>query len=207
MNIGRSATECLFSRGDVGGGRQYFKSATRHVHRSHAGGDWECDRQYSSAIRVGVHSWFRDGSCADTEPPGLANQTSAVRGIHTKHHPRTESQISALQQVEKAPGAVPPSPVAPQTSDVPVVHVPVEYYGTETRTRQTEGEDEDGAPRIDNEALDAKLRGFFHLPDTRSSTSPRSWFEKLGWKQSRDWGDPPTFGGVCAGQCETLGGT
>ena len=25
-----------------------------------------------------------------------------------------------------------------------------------------------------------------------------AWFEKLGW----DWGDPPTFGGVCSGECQ-----
>lgn len=29
-----------------------------------------------------------------------------------------------------------------------------------------------------------------------------AWFEKLGWTKSWDWGDPPTFGGVCSGQCE-----
>jgi hypothetical protein len=29
-----------------------------------------------------------------------------------------------------------------------------------------------------------------------------AWFEMLGWKKSWDWGDPPTFGGVCSGQCE-----
>ena len=29
-----------------------------------------------------------------------------------------------------------------------------------------------------------------------------AWFERLGWKKSWDWGDPPTFGGVCSGQCE-----
>lgn len=28
------------------------------------------------------------------------------------------------------------------------------------------------------------------------------WFEKLGWKKGWDWGNPPTFGGVCSGQCE-----
>lgn len=26
-----------------------------------------------------------------------------------------------------------------------------------------------------------------------------SWFEKLGWQKSWDWGDPPYFGGVCSG--------
>jgi catechol 2,3-dioxygenase-like lactoylglutathione lyase family enzyme len=29
-----------------------------------------------------------------------------------------------------------------------------------------------------------------------------AWFEKLGWKRAWGWGDPPTFGGVCAGHCE-----
>jgi catechol 2,3-dioxygenase-like lactoylglutathione lyase family enzyme len=29
-----------------------------------------------------------------------------------------------------------------------------------------------------------------------------AWFEKLGWEKDWDWGDPPTFGGVCSGPCE-----
>ncbi len=29
-----------------------------------------------------------------------------------------------------------------------------------------------------------------------------AWFEKLGWKKAWDWGDPPTFGGVCSGKVE-----
>ena len=29
-----------------------------------------------------------------------------------------------------------------------------------------------------------------------------AWFEKLGWEKAWDWGDPPTFGGVCSGECE-----
>jgi catechol 2,3-dioxygenase-like lactoylglutathione lyase family enzyme len=28
------------------------------------------------------------------------------------------------------------------------------------------------------------------------------WFERFGWKKGWDWGDPPTFGGVCSGACE-----
>ena len=28
-----------------------------------------------------------------------------------------------------------------------------------------------------------------------------AWFEKLGWKESWAWDDPPTFGGVCSGEC------
>jgi catechol 2,3-dioxygenase-like lactoylglutathione lyase family enzyme len=29
-----------------------------------------------------------------------------------------------------------------------------------------------------------------------------AWFERLGWKKGWEWGDPPTFGGVCSGACE-----
>lgn len=28
------------------------------------------------------------------------------------------------------------------------------------------------------------------------------WFRKLGWEKGWDWGNPPTFGGVCSGKCE-----
>jgi catechol 2,3-dioxygenase-like lactoylglutathione lyase family enzyme len=28
------------------------------------------------------------------------------------------------------------------------------------------------------------------------------WFEKLGWQKGWDWETPPTFGGVCSGECE-----
>ncbi len=80
-----------------------------------------------------------------------------------------KAQIAALQQGQKpaatAPSAAPPTT---QTSEVPVVHFPLEYYGTETRTRQTALENEEGAPRIDNEPLDPALRGFFHLPGTQT---------------------------------------
>lgn len=29
-----------------------------------------------------------------------------------------------------------------------------------------------------------------------------AWFEKLGWEKAWAWGDPPGFGGVCAGPFE-----
>ena len=29
-----------------------------------------------------------------------------------------------------------------------------------------------------------------------------AWFEKLGWSKGWEWGNPPTFGGVCSGECE-----
>src|SRR5512143_3151073 len=28
-----------------------------------------------------------------------------------------------------------------------------------------------------------------------------AWFAKLGWSKSWDWGEPPSFGGVCSGVC------
>lgn len=28
------------------------------------------------------------------------------------------------------------------------------------------------------------------------------WFKKLGWDTAWQWGEPPFFGAVCAGQCE-----
>ena len=29
-----------------------------------------------------------------------------------------------------------------------------------------------------------------------------AWFERLGWKKSWEWGEPPGFGGVTSGDCE-----
>lgn len=28
------------------------------------------------------------------------------------------------------------------------------------------------------------------------------WFIRFGWEKAWDWGEPPTFGGVCSGKCE-----
>jgi hypothetical protein len=77
-----------------------------------------------------------------------------------------KAEMAALQQGQKPLGVVPPAPVASQTQEVPEVRTPVEYYGTETRTRQTAGDNEVGAPRNDNDPLGPELRGFFHLPGT-----------------------------------------
>src|SRR5271155_3984112 len=48
-----------------------------------------------------------------------------------------KTQIEALQQRQKPAAVAPSTAPASQTSEVPVVHVPLEYYGAETRTRQT----------------------------------------------------------------------
>jgi uncharacterized glyoxalase superfamily protein PhnB len=33
-------------------------------------------------------------------------------------------------------------------------------------------------------------------------TTSVEWFEKFGWTFSWGWGDDPTFGGVCSGECQ-----
>lgn len=48
--------------------------------------------------------------------------------------------------------------------------------------------------------MDAKrLTPILNVSDIQASFA---WFEKLGWQKGWDWGDPPTFGGVCSGECE-----
>ena len=43
------------------------------------------------------------------------------------------------------------------------------------------------------------LTPILNVSDIRASFA---WFEKLGWKKGWEWGDPPSFGGVCSGECE-----
>jgi catechol 2,3-dioxygenase-like lactoylglutathione lyase family enzyme len=44
-----------------------------------------------------------------------------------------------------------------------------------------------------------RLTPILNVSDIQASFA---WFEKLGWKKGWDWGDPPTFGGVCNGTSE-----
>ena len=44
-----------------------------------------------------------------------------------------------------------------------------------------------------------RLTPILNVSDIQQSFA---WFEKLGWKKGWDWGSPPTFGGVCSGECE-----
>ena len=44
-----------------------------------------------------------------------------------------------------------------------------------------------------------RLTPILNVSDMQQSFA---WFEKLGWKKGWNWGDPPTFGGVCSGACE-----
>jgi len=116
------------------------------------------------ACMLGVPTAFaQTPSVQDLENKLLQFQESTQKTIA-----ELKAQIVALQQEPTRPATVPPSPVPPQTAEVPVVQSPVEYYGAETRARETAGENEEGAPRIDNEPLDPQLRGFFHIPGTRT---------------------------------------
>src|ERR1700730_1993956 len=47
--------------------------------------------------------------------------------------------------------------------------------------------------------LAKRLTPILNVSDIQQSFA---WFEKLGWKKGWDWGSPPTFGGVCSGDCE-----
>src|SRR5215475_12789056 len=44
-----------------------------------------------------------------------------------------------------------------------------------------------------------RLTPILNVSDIQQSFA---WFEKLGWQKGWDWGTPPTFGGVCSGECE-----
>lgn len=47
--------------------------------------------------------------------------------------------------------------------------------------------------------LAKRLTPILNVSNIRESFA---WFEKLGWTKGWGWGDPPTFGGVCSGECE-----
>lgn len=47
--------------------------------------------------------------------------------------------------------------------------------------------------------LAKRLTPILNVSDIQQSFA---WFEKLGWQKGWDWGSPPTFGGVCSGECE-----
>jgi hypothetical protein len=102
----------------------------------------------------------------------LQNKLSRFEEESQKTIAELKAEIAALQQGQKSPSTTPASTPAPKTSPIPqdsdvaVVRTPTEYYGEETRTRKQAGDNEAGAPRIDNEPLDPELRGFLHLPGT-----------------------------------------
>ena len=136
----------------------------------------------ATTIRRFVLAWTVGVAAARAQTPDvqeLQKKLLEFEQYTQKTIQEMKAQIATLQQAQKSPGPVsrpvivpkpttPPIAGVPQSNEIPVVHSPAEYYGNETRTRQTAGENEDGAPRIDNEPLDPKLIGYFHLPGTRT---------------------------------------
>jgi len=47
-----------------------------------------------------------------------------------------------------------------------------------------------------------KVEGLTPILNVSNIVASFAWFEKLGWQKGWDWGDPPTFGGVCNGSVE-----
>ena len=47
-----------------------------------------------------------------------------------------------------------------------------------------------------------KIRGLTPILNVANIVESFEWFEKLGWQKGWDWGDPPSFGGVCTGKYE-----
>lgn len=45
-------------------------------------------------------------------------------------------------------------------------------------------------------------RGLTPILNVSDIEASFAWFEMLGWAKGWDWGDPPSFGGVCSGECE-----
>lgn len=47
-----------------------------------------------------------------------------------------------------------------------------------------------------------KAKGLNPILNVSDMQQSFAWFERLGWEKSWDWGDPPTFGAVCSGECQ-----
>src|SRR5207244_13585747 len=76
----------------------------------------------------------------------------------------------------------------PILRDPPVIRTVLGLGGTSARA-------EDTIPTMQAK----RITPILNVSDIRESFA---WFEKLGWQKGWDWGEPPTFGGVCSGDCE-----
>ena len=55
------------------------------------------------------------------------------------------------------------------------------------------------------EPMDWIAKGLTPILNVSDIEESFAWFERLGWKKSWDWGDPPDFGGVTCGECQIFG--
>src|SRR5436305_10552972 len=79
-----------------------------------------------------------------------------------------KQQIDAAEAAQQSPGqpaAAKPSEPA-QASQRPTALLPVEHMGALTLKREVANENPASAARINNEAIDPALRGYFRLPGT-----------------------------------------
>jgi catechol 2,3-dioxygenase-like lactoylglutathione lyase family enzyme len=53
-----------------------------------------------------------------------------------------------------------------------------------------------------DESTGMNVKSLTPILNVSSLVESIAWFEKLGWKEGWRWGEPPTFGGVVAGQAE-----
>ena len=60
----------------------------------------------------------------------------------------------------------------------------------------------DSQQAISNLTLTMRAHRLTPILNVSNILASFGWFEKLGWRKAWDWGDPPTFGGVCSGTCE-----
>ena len=109
--------------------------------------------------------------CVITTSPVLAqNQAQEVQQLKQQLQ-QLQAMMSNLQrqiaELERAQN-VPPPPVPAPPTRVPPPQLPVTYIGAETRTRQTDSDFPEEAPRINNEELDPTLRGYFRMPGTQT---------------------------------------
>jgi catechol 2,3-dioxygenase-like lactoylglutathione lyase family enzyme len=58
------------------------------------------------------------------------------------------------------------------------------------------------ATPFDAEELDMLAKRLTPILNVSDIQQSFTWFEKLGWTKGWDWGAPPSFGGVCSGDCE-----
>ncbi|MFL6446418.1 MAG: DcaP family trimeric outer membrane transporter [Bryobacteraceae bacterium] len=79
-----------------------------------------------------------------------------------------KQQIEAAEAVQQSPGqpAAPTTSQPSQAAQVPTPQLPVEHMGALTQKREVASENPASAPRINNEAIDPALRGYFRLPGT-----------------------------------------
>src|SRR5262245_20968812 len=83
-----------------------------------------------------------------------------------------KSQVAVAEQSQRPPGSPPlatsTNVVGNQPPQVPILRLSTTYIGRETQQRQTAGNNDASAPRVDNESLDSELRGFFRVPATET---------------------------------------